>query len=472
MNKQFEYRGYWWLPSNPDRQVAGILMYIPNEKIELELIGDFYEDSLLSRSNTKESVIDGKKVIMCTPKDSSEAVIHGVIYDEKNHVKDVTLFHCFQGSINNNWDCSFPIVRYRPWYVIIDRHLSDFNECTFNRFRVYTPVMNSWLFPGAIQQSMQFDKDDHVKTTKRSWEIEPINNVIPRCEVPIDSDYKLLFYGSVSSSSEDNGLKVSLSQATAFEFAKIQGESTLSDLLNKMYLFLDFLNLASLNSTPIEQIVLYDDHHGETYGDKFRIRPMSLYFIPRQRTESKKLRDIHCLFTFEQVSGVFDNLIQKWYSDADIIAPIRKHLVNSIVRKPGFDSGDFLIVVQALEGYHRRFVELDMSDSLRQQYFEKPKKPYLRERLKHLTDEFKFIDSISITEEDIKSIVDSRDYYSHFFKREEKPLLLDGKELFLIYVQLRVLLICCILRLIGLQNDSIKGLVKKCQNHILNTKYS
>ncbi len=89
-----------------------------------------------------------------------------------------------------------------------------------------------------------------------------------------------------------------------------------------------------------------------------------------------------------------------------------------------------------------------------------------------MVNDFKFIDRIKLTDNDLESIVQSRNYYSHFFKREEKPLLLDGKELFLKYVQLRVLLICCILRLIGLQNDSIDELVKNCQNHILNTSYS
>lgn len=458
MDKQFEYRGYWWLPNNPDRKIAGILTYVPNEKIELELIGDFYEDSMLARSNTKESVINGNKVIMCSPKDSTETVIHGRIYNENNHAKDVTLFHCSQGKWSSNMDCDFSIVKYRPLYIILDRHLSDINELTFNRLRAYTPVMNSWLFPGAIPFSLSFDQSDNTKITECSWKIETDKNATPKYSVSVDNEYRLSLYGTAAQSSEDNYLKITLSQATAFEFAKINDKTTLGELLNKMHLFLHFLNLASLNSSPIEEIILYDDNHGEMYGDKFHIRPMGLYFIPRHKSEQKKMSDIHCLFTFDQVSTVFDNLIQKWYSDVDIIAPIRNHLVNSIVRKPGFDSGDFLIVVQALEGYHRRFVN--------------EKKQPLKQRLQNMVNDFKFIGRIKLTDNDLESIVQSRDYYSHFFKREEKPLLLDGKELFLKYVQLRVLLICCILRLIGLQNDSIDELVKNCQNHFLNTKYS
>ena len=41
MNQVHEYKGYWWLPSNPKIKIAGILKYIPSESIILELIGSF-----------------------------------------------------------------------------------------------------------------------------------------------------------------------------------------------------------------------------------------------------------------------------------------------------------------------------------------------------------------------------------------------------------------------------------------------
>ena len=40
-NEKLENKGYWWLPNNPNETVAGVLTYIPNEKITLELIGTF-----------------------------------------------------------------------------------------------------------------------------------------------------------------------------------------------------------------------------------------------------------------------------------------------------------------------------------------------------------------------------------------------------------------------------------------------
>ena len=37
LDEKLECKGYWWLPNNPNETVAGVLTYIPDEKILLEL---------------------------------------------------------------------------------------------------------------------------------------------------------------------------------------------------------------------------------------------------------------------------------------------------------------------------------------------------------------------------------------------------------------------------------------------------
>ena len=44
MNDKVEYKGYWWIPNNPNRAIAGVITYLPQESITLELIGSFEED--------------------------------------------------------------------------------------------------------------------------------------------------------------------------------------------------------------------------------------------------------------------------------------------------------------------------------------------------------------------------------------------------------------------------------------------
>ena len=61
LDQKLEYKGYWWLPSDPDKRVAGVLTYYPNEKIVLELLGCFGEYSLaILTGNNQEDIVYGK----------------------------------------------------------------------------------------------------------------------------------------------------------------------------------------------------------------------------------------------------------------------------------------------------------------------------------------------------------------------------------------------------------------------------
>lgn len=58
-------------------------------------------------------------------------------------------------------------------------------------------------------------------------------------------------------------------------------------------------------------------------------------------------------------------------------------------------------------------------------------------------------------------MIDSRHYFSHFLPKCKKPKALDGMELFKESRKIRVLLICCILSFVGLQNHQIDTIFKK-----------
>ncbi len=57
LNETIEYKGYWWLPSTPDKKVAGTLKYIPNDSIRLEVIGSLgTDDEILNELHGDESI--------------------------------------------------------------------------------------------------------------------------------------------------------------------------------------------------------------------------------------------------------------------------------------------------------------------------------------------------------------------------------------------------------------------------------
>ena len=72
----FELRGIWWLPENPDQQVSGVLTFNSEDKIRLELIGSFKQLPDFGKSEVEKKDIilgitsDGR---LCTLADCYES---------------------------------------------------------------------------------------------------------------------------------------------------------------------------------------------------------------------------------------------------------------------------------------------------------------------------------------------------------------------------------------------------------------
>ena len=73
-NEKLECKGYWWLPNNPNETIAGVLTYIPNEKILLELIGTFYNPQIQisAESETKRSIFRKRDKTKRSKKESAQ----------------------------------------------------------------------------------------------------------------------------------------------------------------------------------------------------------------------------------------------------------------------------------------------------------------------------------------------------------------------------------------------------------------
>lgn len=75
-----EWTGHWWVPAEPDRKVAGVLRYDPDEGLRLSLIGGFEDRILREFGDGGIAVMEGTR---------SWPVIWGVA---ENRL--ITLFDC------------------------------------------------------------------------------------------------------------------------------------------------------------------------------------------------------------------------------------------------------------------------------------------------------------------------------------------------------------------------------------------
>lgn len=110
LNEQHFFKGYWWLPENPDNKVAGVLTYTPGEKLVLELIGAFEKDDG-SFKNVLD--VDDRKVPL--------------IYGIDSGAKEISLVSCHSW-FSINISCPFPMVRYTAQFMVYNKHIKDLDE--------------------------------------------------------------------------------------------------------------------------------------------------------------------------------------------------------------------------------------------------------------------------------------------------------------------------------------------------------
>ena len=154
-------------------------------------------------------------------------------------------------------------------------------------------------------------------------------------------------------------------------------------------------------------------------------------------------------------------MLSLWNENFDKIAPISGYLIDSLQRKNRFDVPDFLIIAQALDGYHKRFVNnKNKGDCLKAKVIDhqskgRDKPSQYEKDINVLLSQFNDVNCIQKCHINPKVLAHSRDKYSHLLLDKDKPFAVDGWDLYWLTERCKVLLTCCILNLLGLTNEEI-----------------
>jgi hypothetical protein len=408
-----EYKGMWFLPDKPEEQIAGILYFDPKEKISLELIGSLGEKSGFS--------------LFVEPQ-IHFPVIHGIVYKEDNKASKITLFDCyFSGTYNTS--CEFALSKFRCTFILVGKLLNTKEDRIFDKIQIHFPCLKDW-YP---YRPIKLDNDGYIC----QWEVGSEKNKYLKT-FSIDDNSNLILNAYAGFNTTDKGYNLYQDA-----YLEIEGsiKSSFAELRHKADLFRDFLSLAVLTDVPFSEILLYDNDDFQQLNDNKKIMNVTQLFFVTERYSTDKYPIYNYLFRFTDVEPVFADIIRKWYNESNQLAPIRQHLIKSITYNKVFESVDFLIVIQAIEGFFLRFIP--------------NRKENLKTKLENLYEKFNTIAVLNNNIVDTDKTVISRHYYSHFFEKE--PNVCDGLELFDITKKLKLLLICCVLSVVGFSNDEINA---------------
>jgi hypothetical protein len=155
--------------------------------------------------------------------------------------------------------------------------------------------------------------------------------------------------------------------------------------------------------------------------------------------------EIFSLIKFGILKEKLPKMLNKWHESFDKMAPVSSYLIESLQKKNRFDVPDFLILAQALDGYHKRFVNKKDGKDIRK----------YEDQIKILLNQFKDVKAIEKCHIKPEVLTDSRNYYSHLFPNEESKSAVEGDDLYWLTEKCKILLTCCILNMLGLTNKEI-----------------
>ena len=464
MIEEFEHKGIWWLPSDPEEKIAGTLSFTPGEGAVLDLMGSFEN---IKSTNYKGSIT--KKVW------TGELFEPEIMLGTSSGGKKITLHKCFE--TNEHYSSSgFPTSSFCANIVFIGWHFTKPEELKFKSFFVNYLYFEEWSKIGVF--SYRRESEEKSKQYEVKYEVpEPVKAKINNFKISFDHNLNI---------SGDWLREVNLKHTT---FIKIEPEDELhfEEYQSILYHLQNFLSLATTRAIYPLSIVATTEHYkrvsafskGKVHHPHIEI----FYNVIGKVDLSKKLTHYDMLFTFEDISGQFETYLQNWFDKAELLKPVYDLFFGTLYKPSMYLEVQFLSLIQAVESYHRRrfggkylsdedynevcdtlvnaipdSVEGGFKDSLKNR-IRYGNEFSLRTRLRRLFDSDEYREILSEFAENknafIGEMVDTRNYLTHYEGKEKAAI---GEELDPFIQKLKILLEICLLTELGFSSEEIKKL--------------
>lgn len=408
MEEDKKWSGQWCVYSDDIQntpKVHGTLSIIEDGHLELELI--------------------------CTPNEKSLPCVfnkHYTIWGVDKYGVFITIFFA-----TPSFSTGSRIEKLQSNYALIGAHLESINSLFFNEARVFYPHLKDIFLKERLDAS--FAGNIVSISTKDDNERE-----LYSIDIDENTKWKLISYSTFRVTSKL--LDAHFSQDTYFSI-NCSDEKSLDYFYRQINEFTSFLSLACNKKQSPAEIVFYRLKDEQKY---------SLIF----RTE-KSIKSNCILFSDNLENDQFAKIIKRWHQQYDDIIPIYRYVERSKdIHKSLGDIPEFLLVEFALEGYFKRFhnkVKTENGKDIQK----------AQEVLETLLNYYSSVELVSKMNLDPKSIIDTRNTYTHLIPETEKSKLSVielPRDIWNATEKLRILLLCCFLDTIGFSIEEINKMLQ------------
>lgn len=398
MNEEFELRGYWYLPSEPDKKIAGILSYSTNG-INLELFGSFKGD-MFSKNDGNHEIVLG---------DSEQ---------------NITLLNGIQKQMNQS---KYESSIYNFKKVIIGGHFYQTDDIKFDSLSVNFTNIEEWLgcHPFISDQELDVEKKE-IKNLNASYYFPPISSInIPS----IQANIKLSF---MNNTKEKRYHYLTMEQFGYFNIIPYKEES-LNWYSKKINSIQNFLSLIfDFPTYPLKIHGYIEDVENESDYKKLTI------LLSPINGNDREVKTSHIFIRYSHIEDKLSEMLNIWFDIES--TPYTKLYLSNFDNKS--EISKFINYANALESFHRKTLfknKLELRKRLNDLTYNIDKK-----NLSMILQEFR-VESLS------DLVVNNRNYYTHYNKIKRNILNKHG--LYLLNVRIKTIMLYHLLKLLGVTND-------------------
>ncbi|MGJ5630121.1 HEPN domain-containing protein [Nostoc sp. CALU 1950] len=464
--EDFERVGEWWLPEMPDRKVAGILKFNPTIGGTLELLGSLINVQDGDQPSHPQLILGnclgGRVSLLNNSKIRSQLTLEGV---------GITIF--------------------QTRLICDGLHIANKVDLQFLSLSIHYSYLNQWL------SVSNFD-------IKKSYEQGELNinckNNISVIQTSLGEDIKLSF--DVISFHEETWVQDLEINQIAYATISFSEKRPLKEIEKIMLNFQNFLSFAIMHPvyplivTGIMVAEIFDSLDGSYKQGAVSVklyRPILDGFREYQSAlfpAKSPLFHADILFGFRKISNNFNTLIQNWFKKTDWLETVYNLYFSTFYNSNLYLNNIFLILVQALEVYHRKnpeFEQLETSEDKHTQRIELilndtpiEHREWLKSKLKYSNEKrlaarlqaiFEYLSDIILqlaTARDgfkrfsnkreqkhfIRQVVDNRNYLTHY-DESLKNRIGDESKLYYITEKLKIIICLCLMKELGFNKEEV-----------------
>lgn len=458
--EQFEKRGYWWLPANPEREIPGTLLYGHDTESELQLLG-----------STRDG-IDAIQTMMRWGAEHRPELILGLASDGTKF----TLYDCLQtgGSLS-----AFMLETFHPSIVIEGRHFQSPQELVFEHLTMRLSHLGEWFQHTGREITIDDPETDQRKYTLTYQRPEILCIAFDEGRIEFGHDHRV-------------------------KFARFRGDFTISEeacvsvyptnplpitefLQECLPVVSNFLSLCIGRTLTILELRgrVAADCAGKSPEEICRVPAVKLYWKKLLRgDEDKEFFPHDMVATCSDFGENLERCLQTWTRAYHEIKPVMQLFFGRVLPKDSVSANSFINAVQAVEAYHRyrrdgldipeadhearltsilNSVNDEYRDWLRQKLYYSNEKG-LRRRLKELLREHQGL--FELSNDDIGSIAhrttELRNFFTHY-TGNPTPDFGTGEEFYRFGELFKWLMMACLLEEANIARDRAHSLIKRNQ---------